>query len=405
MEKINELNNERKLATITKILDIQPIPDADNIEKIFVRGWQCIARKGEYKVGDLCIYIEIDSILPDGLSIEKQEEWRALNKQMSKAESEEQRDLLRAQMAEISKLNIRPEFEFLRAVKFHVKTRKILGEISQGICFPLSIFNNTEIWAEDDNVTDILGVTQYIAPDPATMGGNAAGMLTGVGLLITDEERIENLSSKYEALKQFTYYKTEKLDGTSCTVYLKAGRFGVCGRTIDFQVPDENDAWDAMNVYWKVAKKFKLETKMRKMAIEYDINDFALQGEIVGEGVQGNIYKLKGQQVCFYNAFDIGLQEYWNFEAFINLLKDTESGLHTVPILEDNYTLPETAKELLEEADKTTTVFGNNPNQLIEGFVYVARETIPATVRITRSSFGRLSFKAKSRTFDMLKGK
>ena len=101
MEKINELTNERKLATIARIHNIQPIEGADNIEKIFVRGWQCVAKKGEFHIGDLCVYVEVDSIMPDGLSEDKKEEWRALNKQMSKV-SEEERVVLREKMAEIS---------------------------------------------------------------------------------------------------------------------------------------------------------------------------------------------------------------------------------------------------------------------------------------------------------------
>jgi len=220
MEKVNELNDVRKLATIAKIRDIQPIEGADNIEKVFVRGWQCVAKKGEYSIGDLCIYVEIDSILPDGLPEEKKEEWRALNKQMSKASDEEKKESIRNQMNEISKLNTRPEFEFLRAVKFHIKTRRIFGEISQGLCLPISIilkydeniFNLSDI-AEDTDVTDILGVTQYIAPDPATLGGIDGRGKTSDVMLVSDEERIENLQSKYERLKEFRYYKTEKLEG------------------------------------------------------------------------------------------------------------------------------------------------------------------------------------------------
>ena len=69
----NELNNVRKLATIARILDIQPIEGADNIEKVFVRGWQCVAKKGEYQKGDLCVYVEVDSIMPDGLFEEKRD--------------------------------------------------------------------------------------------------------------------------------------------------------------------------------------------------------------------------------------------------------------------------------------------------------------------------------------------
>ena len=415
MEKINELNNVRKLATIARILDIQPIDGADNIEKAFVRGWQCVAKKGEFKIGDLCVYIEVDSIMPDGLSEEKKEEWKALNKQMSKV-SEEERNELRNKMTEIVKDNTRPEFEFLRAVKFHIKTRRILGEISQGICFPLTIIPggvyfadgtfmlNGEYVVEDMDVTDILGVTQYIAPDPAIMGGDAQGELQAVGILVSDEERIENLSGKYEMLRQFKYVKSEKMEGTSFTCYLKNGVFGVCGRTVNFKVPDEELPYDEMNTYWKVAIKLDLEHKLRTELSWHEsegLRNIALQGEMVGEGIQGNIYKLKGQTVLFYNAFDIDKQEYIEFEDFEKMIEDME--LKTVPIRDYDYELPENAIEMLEEADRTYTVFGNNPKQLVEGFVYVAKGRIPATVRIVRGNFQRLSFKAKSRTYDLNK--
>jgi RNA ligase (TIGR02306 family) len=329
-------------------------------------------------------------------------------------------------MEEISKLNTRPEFEFLRGVKFHIKTRRILSEISQGICFPLSILNNTlaKILSnypnkllingnhfdieENLDLTELLGVIQYIAPDPAVMGGDAAGTLTGVGLLISDEERLENLNSKYEDMRLFQYYKTEKLDGTSFTAYLKNGMFGVCGRTVDFQVPEEDDPFEGLNSYWKTAIRLNIEEKMRTIrftichgwdGITNKLDNIAIQGELIGEGIQGNIYKLKGQTVRFYNAFYIDTQEYMPFDLFVKLIEAL--GLETVPILDENYTLPENAIDLLKEADVTYSVL--NPAQLIEGFVYVARGTMPVGVRITRAQFNRLSFKAKSRVFDMNK--
>jgi len=408
-EKINELNDVRKLATIARILDVKPIEGADNIEKVFVRGWQCVAKKGEYKPGDLCIYVEVDSIMPDGLPEEKREEWRALNKQMSKVDTEEERNELRAKMAEISALNTRPEFEFLRGVKFHIKTRRILGEISQGICFPLSILGPEDSinHLDDDDlgldVTELLGVTQYIAPDPAVMGGDAAGTLQGVGLLISDEERLENLSGKYEQLRQFVYYKTEKLEGTSFTAYIKNGKFGVCGRNVDYKSPDDDIPYDKMNVYWKVAKKLDIEAKMRAVMEQLPLKDWSIQGELIGEGIQKNIYGLKGQTVRFFNAFDIEGQKYWSYGAFIDLITKT-MGLETVPVLATMVKLPENAQELLLEADRTYSVL--NPKQLIEGFVFIADvDYLPPTVRLVRSSFQRLSFKAKSRTYDLNKNK
>ena len=54
----------RKLATIQKIADVKPIDRADAIELVLIKGWQCIAKKGEFKKGDMCIFYEVDSYLP-----------------------------------------------------------------------------------------------------------------------------------------------------------------------------------------------------------------------------------------------------------------------------------------------------------------------------------------------------
>jgi len=428
MEKVNELNDVRKLATIARIEEIKPIEGADNIEHARIRGWWVVTRKNEFKVGDLCVYCEVDAIMPDGLNVVDADRWKNLNKQMSKVDTDEERAVLRTQMAEITKLNTCPEFEFLRGVKFHIKTRRILSEISQGICFPISIIGKYIIrdadgtpWAieydqvkpnikfeEGADVTEALGVTQYIAPDPAVMGGDAAGLLTNLGILCSDEERVENLSMKYDELRQFTYYKTEKCEGTSFCAYIKDGKFGVCGRTIDFKVPEEDLGYDEMNVYWKVAKKFDMETKMRSLIFGNlsdknfsPMKNFALQGELIGEGIQKNIYKLKGQKVMFYNAFLIDEQEYVQYDIFLAAIKSL--GLETVPILDQYYRLPENAIDLLKEADVTYSVL--NPQQLIEGFVYIASERMTPLTKLTRSSFGRCSFKAKSRTYDLNKNK
>src|SRR4030042_6809275 len=106
----------RKLATIQQITALNSIPEADNILVASVLGWKVVVRKEDFKVGDLCVYCEIDSILPE-----------------------------------------KPEFEFLRPRKFRIKTIKLRGQVSQGICFTLSILPEGK-FNEDDDVTEIIGV-------------------------------------------------------------------------------------------------------------------------------------------------------------------------------------------------------------------------------------------------------
>jgi RNA ligase (TIGR02306 family) len=109
----------RKLASIQSIKALDPIEGADAIEKATVLGWQLVVKKGEFSVGDLCVYSEIDSLMPD-----------------------------------------RPEFEFLRPRGMSIKTIRLRGQVSQGICFPLSILPSGTVVEEDTDCTEILGITK-----------------------------------------------------------------------------------------------------------------------------------------------------------------------------------------------------------------------------------------------------
>jgi hypothetical protein len=55
----------RKLASIQTVNAVEPIPNADAIEKIRVLGWWVVVKKGEHQPGDKLVYFEIDSLLLD----------------------------------------------------------------------------------------------------------------------------------------------------------------------------------------------------------------------------------------------------------------------------------------------------------------------------------------------------
>jgi ATP-dependent RNA circularization protein (DNA/RNA ligase family) len=98
------------------------------------------------------------------------------------------------------------------------------------------------------------------------------------------------------------------------------------------------------NTFWKVARELGIEVNMLDMS-----GNLAIQGEIIGEGIQGNPYKIKGQTLRVYNAFDIDTQEYLPLEKFKLTVKVL--GLETVPIIDEDFTLPETIDELLKFAE------------------------------------------------------
>lgn len=312
---------ERKLASIRRINDIQPIEGADMIELAIVDGWKVVVAKNVgHKVDDLVVYCEIDSFLP-----------------------------------------IREEFEFLRKSSykkmgdqegFRLKTIKLRGQVSQGLILPMSVFalypsNPTE----GDDVTEALDIVKYEPPIPAELAGKVKGLFPSF-IRKTDEERIQNLASEYEEMKKHTYYVTEKLDGSSATFYINNGEFGVCSRNLELLETEGN-------TFWKVARELDLENKLK----EYGVN-LSVQGELIGEGIQGNPYKIKGQTVRFFNLFDIDLQVYHSLSVFKETMKVL--GLETVPVLDTHFHLPETIDELLLMADSKSEL---NPNFDREGIV------------------------------------
>ena len=325
---------DRKLASIQIIRNIQPIENADNIERVDILGWHLVAKKEEFEIGDKCIYCEVDSVLPD-----------------------------------------RPEFEFLKSKNFRIKTIKLRGQISQGICFPLSIIDSyfgVEL-KEGDGLTEFLGVTKYEIPVSVTMSGKVKNTFPDF-LPKTDEIRIQSVPEILERYRNTICYVTEKVDGCSITVYLRDGEFNVASRRMVYLDTPEN-------IWWQISHKLDLENRLKSLG-----KNIAIQGEVLGN-IQGNKYKLKENRVLWFNAFDIDNQEYLPFVRFIDLIKDL--GLETVPILETNFILDKTVDELVEYSKGVSKLF----NIYREGVV------IRPLTEKQDNDIGRLSFKVVNPDF------
>jgi RNA ligase (TIGR02306 family) len=284
----------RQLASIQLIKALEPIENADAIVRATVLGWQLVVKKGEFEVGDLCIYCEIDCLMPN-----------------------------------------RPEFEFLKPRGMRVRTIRLRGQISQGICLPLSFLPENAENTEGADVTDILEIVKYEPPIPASLAGVMKGNFPSF-IPKTDETRVqvlENLLTRYKGEKCFV---TEKLDGSSATYFIRDGQFGVCSRNLELLESDDN-------TYWKLSRALDIEKKLRSLN-----GNFAIQGELIGEGIQGNKYALKGQKLYFFNVFDIDAYAFLGFEDFRNTLEKLD--LNIVPILENDYLLDNNIPKLVEKA-------------------------------------------------------
>jgi RNA ligase (TIGR02306 family) len=331
----------RKLASIQKIWDIKEIPNADRIGLARVLGWKVVVEKNKYSVNDLVVYCEIDSILPD-----------------------------------------RPEFEFLRPKKFRIKTAKIRGTISQGICFPISVLPSNINPEEGLDITDILGVKKYEPESEGHLGGEQLGRFPHF-IYKTDETRVQNLQDVLDKYKNTSCYITEKLDGSSATYFSYNNEFGVCGRNARFRYIEDNP-----NFFWQFAKAYGIQERLLSLN-----KNIALQGEIVGPKIQGNKYKLKNVVVYFFNAFDIDAQQYLNINDFNEIIKSL--GLLPVPLLNDNFTLINDIDSLTELSRGKSSI--NNAIHR-EGIV------IRPNVEIVDNSFrtlhaNRLSFKVVNPDF------
>ncbi|MCL6258984.1 hypothetical protein M3O96_07800 [Aquiflexum sp. TKW24L] len=191
----------RKLASFQRIKALEPIEGADSIEKATVLGWQLVVKKGEFNTGDLVIYCEIDSLLPD-----------------------------------------RPEFAFLKPRGMRIRTIRLRGQISQGICLPLTLLPDHIDPQEDLDLTEILGIIKYEAPIPAYLSGKVKGKFPSF-IPKTDETRVQVLQKVLDKYQGVSCYISEKLDGSSATYFLKDGEFGVCSRNMELYEDNENSLW------------------------------------------------------------------------------------------------------------------------------------------------------------------
>jgi len=327
----------RKLATIRKVGEIRPIEGADAIELAVFGGWQVVVRKAqEIKPGTPVVYCEIDSVFPDN-----------------------------------------PQYEFLRQDKFRLRTKKFRGAVSQGIVFKIDEALPAGEYADGDDVTEILGITLYEPPIPASIAGEVVGAYPG-SVPKTDEERVQNLD--LATFSGISFFVTEKVDGTSGSFILDEIGFHVCGRNWEFRETPEQ-------TFWKLARQYEIEAKLRACHARTG-SYLALQGEVLGNGIQSNVYALKGQDIFIFNIFDLTRQRYLSAMAYRALL--AELSLKGVPVVAERFSMDglDHAKLLAYAEGKSLL----NPQAEREGVVFRSMDE-------TSFNQGKISFKAISNKY------
>jgi RNA ligase (TIGR02306 family) len=348
----------RKLASIRRIADIQPIEGADAIVVATIDGWKVVVKKDEFNVGDLAVYVEIDSWVPHDLA------------------------------PFLSKGNEPREYNGVKGER--LRTVKLRGQVSQGLLLSkdtkLSVSKYTLIQRLDESVskyfylndqkeevpyfveegydlTEFLGIQKWEAPIPAQLQGQAKGTFPTSLIPKTDQERIQNCFGEIQKrAKRFatekvwnaetqtleehpvvipadfeepTYEVTMKLDGSSCTIFRWEGELRVCSRNMELKINDENKD----NTF--VAMALKIGDRIP--------NGFAFQGEVMGPGIQGNREGFTEHKFFVFDIFDIAKHEY--LSAYDRRLRCTYAELEYVPIISAAALAPATVEEGLALAE------------------------------------------------------
>lgn len=300
------MNNKRKLVTIRKISNLLEIPGCSEIILAVIDGWQVIVKKSEFQVGDDCLFFEIDSFIP------ATDERFAFLKKTTTFEGKE---------------------------GYRLKTMKMKGVISQGLALPLHMFPELPdmkyISTPSCDLSEKLGVIKYdvavqdFSQRPSLKAGKPRGSFPSF-IPKTDQERIQNLTSYFETMKDEEFEETLKLDGSSMTCYkikkepsfwdkvkswfgLKTPsyHFGVCSRNLElkrtasesqtFNNNGKESVYDQSN-FWTMAIKADIENKLPE--------GYAVQGELIGPKIQANHEKVSTLEYYVFDVFDINSGTY-----------------------------------------------------------------------------------------------
>jgi len=270
----------RKLATIQTVKDVLPIEGADKIVLVTFRSnnWRCVMKREEATEGLKVVYFEVDSLLP------KNDE----------------------------------RFAFMEPRGYRVKTIKLRGQVSQGLALPVMMFaDEVPVEAVDGDtdgydLTTLLGVEKYEPPVSVQMGGDVKGAFPGF-VMKTDEERVQNYTQ--EDLERFLSHPliaTVKVDGTSATYYYndQTEDFGVCSRNLELKYSEGN-------IYWKMERKYDIQSRLNRLNYS-----FAIQGEIVGPGIQKNRAHFESVMLLVFTIQDLEEHRRLSPDEMIKVIHD-----------------------------------------------------------------------------------
>jgi RNA ligase (TIGR02306 family) len=347
---------EKPMATICRVVGKTAIPGADAIESVKILGWNCVAKKQEFEVGDLCVYFTIGSVFPEGY----------------------------------------PRVAFLDGKP--LKSKVIRKTISQGLVAPMSWLTdferNVDEFQEGDDVTQIFGIMKFVEGEESQVYQESKEKRHYPTYVPkTDEERIQNIPDILPLLVGMEVVVTRKEDGCSATFIANDGEFLLCSRNFILTEMDNNNQH-----FFRIAVAFNLREKMLSLG-----RNLAIQGEVIGPKVSGNRLNVPVLTFRVFNIFDISEDVYLAHFEVVELC--TSLGLEMVPVLFEGVVTPEdarfaTVENILAYAESIT--YGpDNPAEgiVVKGNCRFSREDSSNLPEEVRKRTSRVSFKAISNRF------
>jgi RNA ligase (TIGR02306 family) len=335
----------RKLASVQKIWDIQPIEGADRIEVVSILGWKVVCRKGQFQKYDDAVYFEIDSLIPE-------KDW--------------------------SRFLFKPE-DLGKGKHYRLKSVKLKRQLSQGLVVPINEVDPSLVGSPVGmDLTPILGIEKYEPVIPAQLQGKIEGSFPAFLMQRSDEERVQSNPHLASEIVGKEAYAATKIDGTSGS-FINHEKVYVCSRNLALKE-------DSGNAYWQIYHRYIAP-------IFAKVPNVGIQGEIFGVGCQGNKLKIEGLDFAVFNVFDLNTRKYYTLDK--QLAFCAEHGLLHVPIIWRGVFTEEMAQiDYLLKMAQGNYAGTNNPREGI-----VVRPVVPDYA----SNGERLSFKVINNDF-LLKG-
>lgn len=344
----------KQTVRFVEVMSVEPIEGADAIELAFVEGWQCVIKKGEFKPGDIGVYFEVDSFIP-----------------------------------------VREEFEFLRASSyrnnqllgegFRVKTMKMRGRYSQGLLVPPEVLGLE--YDESLDLEEILNVKRWEVPAFASDLGTIIGGLPD-NVSTTKEYRLQTYPELINEMQGLPYYITTKYEGTSATLSVNNGEIKYMGHHAEYQ--------EGTSAYQRFFESTGILDKVKKYHQDTGQN-IAVQMEMCGPSIQGNVIKLQEQSFYIFDVIDLDTRDKFNYDELVQFVIDIGCDInsHTntlAEVVDEGDSFNYTFDDLLELSDSNKYFTGT----LAEGIVVRPKEP-----QASKATDDKLSIKVISRKYQM----